>query len=104
MKNLVLCLIAVCVVLLILGASRVYEEGRHALVVQECTREYFSFNGKFPNKTEKVTHCFKIDKETGEVWIFKDERRAIPNSNKIHVKQYFQKLPYDETVLPREMH
>ena len=102
MKNAVWSVAIVLLTLLVIGAGRMYDDKRHALVVLDCTREYFSYDGKFPNKTEKVTHCFKIDKETGEVWIFKDERREVPNSSKIHVKQYFEKLPYEEVVLPRE--
>jgi hypothetical protein len=102
MKNGVWGIVIVLLTLLVVGAARTYDEARHSLLVMDCTREYFSYDGKFPNKTEKVTHCFKIDKETGEVWIFKDERREVPNSNKILVKQYFEPIPYEETVLPRE--
>ena len=87
---------------LLLGASSGYiDSGRFRLEVLECQRDYYQYDQAFPQKSEKVNYCFKIDKENGSVWLFKDERHEVPNSNKIEVKQYFQELPYNEMVLPR---
>lgn len=93
---------AVLGTLLVVGAtSEHYDMGRFNLVVLECQRDYFEFDKAFPQKSEKVSCCFKIDKDSGQVWLFKDERYALPNSSKVRVKQYFEQIPYEEVVLPR---
>ena len=101
MKNALWGAIAVLAILFLTGARNQYDCGRYGMFTMECTREYFEFDQSFPGKTEKINHCFKIDKDTGEVWLFKDERHKMPNSIKIRVKQYFQKLPYEEVILPK---
>ena len=83
---------------LVMGASGGYECGRFKLVKLECEREFYHFDQELPTKVEKVSRCFKVDSDTGQVWIFKDEIHEIPN-NKFRLKQYFKQLPYEE-ILP----
>jgi hypothetical protein len=71
-------------------------------VVLVNQRDYFEFDQAFPQKTEKISSCFKIDRETGEIWLFKDERHKLPNSSKVKVKQFFESLPHEEVVLPQQ--
>ncbi|MHC4926850.1 MAG: hypothetical protein ACYTER_05890 [Planctomycetota bacterium] len=90
--------------LFIVGFQAQFNSGRYQLSAQQVTREYYANGSEIPNKTEKIDRLFKVDAETGSVWVYKEEYYEAGNNEYI-LKQYFDPLPverkYSEAIRNR---
>ena len=99
MKKNILVVFVLIGVLFALGAYS-QQDGRYKLVFGKASQEFFTFKAKIPKSTQERQQCFKIDSETGKVWIFKDEIHQESNEQAT-IRQYFEELPVEKTVTTR---
>ena len=94
-KNVVVVLLVVFCSYFVLGAYSGRDGyGRYQLQFGPVDEEIYE-HGRLRPKLERKMQMFKIDSDTGQVWVYKDEYRFVSN-RQIHRLKGFVELPVDE--------